>query len=452
MKKKSIPTFIGLFVLIFGLAAGLLLIQGRQIFRLGATSDFSPQDVVVSNVSDNSFTVSWVTGREALSFIKWGKTATNLDKKTDSANKNPSFIHSISVSGLTPNTNYFIKINSGGQDFDNGGNLWQISTGSALAPPETINVVSGSVLTGGGSPVSGALVYLSAEGALLSTTTSQNGNWVIPLSSARTQDLTSYAPINGATTLLEIVVNAGPTGIATAQIYPQSARPAPAIVLGEVNDFKNAPISLSSGLPEANVQVPGETEPVSGFNVEGVAPVAGDAVTLESVDQGEVVTSTSPEFFGEGPVGETITITVESETQTAEITVPVSGDWKWSPPNDLPEGTHKIKISWRDAGGILRTIERTFVVQAAEGPAFESTPSGSASPTASPTGSPKASPTATPSGTPKVAASATSSATPSPTLDPNVSDSGILTPTIALSIMGIGLLAFSLFILKESSV
>lgn len=445
MRKKSIPTFIGLFVLIFGLAAGLVLLRGQQLFKLGAAGDFAPQDVRIANVSDNAFTVSWTTAKESFSFIKWGETSGSIDKKVDGATKVPSFVHSVSISGATPSTPYFFKINSGGVDYDNNKIPWQVKTGPTLALNETVSNVSGSVLTPTGTPGEGSLVYLTVGGgAPLSTTTSQKGSWIILISQARTQDLSSYVAIDESSTLLEITVNAGPDGLATAQIYPQSARPVPPIILGEINDFKNAPISKLSSVPDASINVPDETEPVSGFNVQGV-PSAGtpETVTLESVDQGEIITSTSPEFFGEGPPGETITITVESEAQTAEVIVASTGEWKWSPPSDISEGTHKVKISWRDAGGILRTIERTFIVQAAEGPAFESTPSAGASPSTSPTASPKASPTASPSGI------ATASA--SPTLDPDVSDSGTITPTIALSIMGIGLLAFSLFIFKESS-
>lgn len=443
MRRKSIPTFIGLFILILGLAAGLVGIRGTQIFRLGASTDFSPQDVVTSNVSDNSFTVSWVTGKEALSFVKWGTSQNSLDKKEDGAGKKPVFVHSISISALSPNTNYFFKINSGGNDFDDDGKPWEVLTGPALAPPEKTNLVSGSVLTATGAPVADALVFLSVGGgAILSTTTSQNGNWVIPLSQARIQNFSAFANINDATTLLDIVVNAGPTGFATAQIFPQSARSAPPIILGEVNDFKNAPVSSSAGQPKAQVQVPGQTEQKSGFNVEGTSgSTSKEAVTLESHKAGEVITSTKPEFFGQGPAGETITITVESEAQTTTVTIPKSGDWKWSPPKELTEGSHKIKITWRDNQGILRTIDRTFVVQAAEGPAFESTPSGT----------PAAAGSALPSATPKASPTATASATPTPTLNPEVTNSGVLTPTIALSIMGMGLVAFALFLFKESS-
>lgn len=449
MKKSRIPTILGLVVLVFGLAAGLVLLQGRQIFRLGASADLAPDNIKVSNASDTSFTVSWVTSKESLGFIKYGKTVSVLDKVASDANKTPSFTHTVSVSGLTANTSYFFKINSGGQDFDNNGAPWQGATGAVLPTVKT-SLVSGSVLTASGTAVENALVFIVAGGgAPLSTTTSKNGNWIIPLSSARTINLNDYITIEEAGTLLEITVYAGQDGIAAAQIYPQSARPSPPIILGQVNDFKNAPVNQLAGLPEASIEVPGNQEQESGFNVDGASSgTPPETVTLESVDQGEVVTSTKPEFFGEGPPGETITITVESDPQTTQVTVPGNGDWKWSPPADLPEGEHKVKLSWRDASGILRTIERTFIVQAAEGPAFVSTPSATTTASASPTSTPKVSPTASASASPK--GTATGSATPTPTLNPEVTNSGFLTPTIALSIMGLGVLAFSALLWKKA--
>ena len=313
MRKKSIPTFIGLFVLVLGLFAGLLLIRGQQIFKLGAAGSFAPQNVRISNVSDNGFTVSWTTSREALSFIKWGISPGNLDGKTVASGSTPVFVHSASIAPATAGTNYFFKINSGGSDFDNNGAPWQVATGPSLAPGAKGLNVFGTVLTATGSPVANGLVYVSVQGgSLLSTTTSQKGSWIIPLSQTRTADLSSFVLINEAVTLLEITVNAGPGGIATAQVYPQSAKPVPPIILGETNDFRNAQVSMTSGLPEADVTVPEESEKKSGFKVDDTSAKPGaDIVTLESVEQGEVVTSTSPEFFGEGPPGEILTITVE---------------------------------------------------------------------------------------------------------------------------------------------
>lgn len=442
MNKNTIPTIIGIIVLVLGISTGVLLVRGSQIFRLGAAPEVSPKDVRITNISDSAFTVSWVTDKETSGFIKWGANESGLDKNELTGSQTQSFTHTSTISGLTPETSYFFKINSGGSDFDNSGIPWQVKSGPTLAFIRSENLVSGEVLTASGNAASGALVYLTLGGSSpLSTITSESGSWVIPVFSARTQDLTSYIPINETSTLVEISVNAGPEGIASAQIYPQSARPVPSIILGQVHDFKSLPPSSSSEIPKASIGLPEISTPSSGFTVpENTATPSASTVTLESLDEGEIVTTTKPAFFGEGPPGVTLTITVESDPITTSVKVPSNGDWNFSPPTNLDPGIHTITITWKDAGGILRTLTRSFIVQAAEGPAFESTPSAT----------PKSSPTASPSATPKATPTPTSTSSATPTAPPTP-ESGSLTPTFALSIMGIGILAFSFLIWKKSN-
>jgi len=443
MRKSKIPTIIGIFILVFGLAAGVLLVRNQNFFRLGASAEFAPKDVRISNITDSSATVSWITDRETSGFVKWGEGQDSLDKTELDELTSQSFTHTLTLRNLTSQTTYSFKINSGGEDFDNNGIPWQLTTGAEIKLPSKTNLVSGVVLTSSGEPAKNALVYATVGGGgLLSTITSQTGNWVIPISAVRSQDLTSLVVVDEKNSLVEISVNAGPGGVASAQIYPQSAKPTPSIILGQVHDFKNLPANETSEIPKASIGLPDEATPSSGFSVEEQsATPSAQTVTLESVDNGEVITTTEPEFFGGGPPGTTITITVESEPITDTLKVPSSGDWKWSPPSDLLPGTHTITLSWRDAAGILRTLRRTFVVQAAEGPAFESTPS------ASPTSTPKTSPTPSPlaSFSPTPTSTATVTAAPVP-------DSGILTPTILLSIIGVGVIAFSILIWRKSEI
>ncbi len=439
---NKIPTIIGIVVLVLGIATGVLLVRGSQFFRLGAAPEVSPKDVRITNISDSAFTVSWVTDKETSGFIKWGESQSALDKNELGPSQTQSTTHTSTISGLIPETSYFFKINSGGSDFDANGIPWQVKSGPTLAFVRSENLISGEVLTASGNPAGGALVYLTVGGGSpLSTITSESGSWVIPIFSARTQDLANYVPINETSTLLEISVNAGPDGVASAQIYPQSARPVPSIILGQVHDFKSLPPSSSSEIPRASIGLPEISTPSSGFNVpQNSATPSTSTVTLTSVNEGEIVTTTKPAFFGEGPPGTTLTITVESEPITTSVKVPSNGDWNFSPPTNLEPGSHTIKITWKDAGGILRTLTRSFIVQASEGPAFESTPS--ATPKSSPTASPSSTPRATP--TPSAPASAT------PT-QPPIPDSGSLTPTFALSIMGIGVIALSFIIWKKSN-
>ncbi len=214
------------------------------------------------------------------------------------------------------------------------------------------------------------------------------------------------------------------------------------MILGQTHDFKNLPPSESTDIPQASLDAPKMGTPSSGFDIpEGVSTPSASTVTLKSITNNEIVTSVKPEFFGQGPAGTEIQITVESDPVTDNVTIPTSGEWSWEIPKDLPEGPHTITITWKDASGILRTLTRNFVVQASEGPAFVSTPSATPRTTATPSASPSGTPRATITSTPI----ATSSGTPFPQ-----PDSGSLTPTVLLSIMGIGLIAFSFLLWKNS--
>src|SRR4030043_1404707 len=77
---KRIPTIIGLIVLVIGLGTGIILINGRQIFRLNAKEEASPKNVRVSNINESSFSVSWTTAVVTKGFIKWGGKERTLNQ------------------------------------------------------------------------------------------------------------------------------------------------------------------------------------------------------------------------------------------------------------------------------------------------------------------------------------------------------------------------------------
>lgn len=154
------------------------------------------------------------------------------------------------------------------------------------------------------------------------------------------------------------------------------------------------------------------------------------------IDQGELIATSTPEFRVSGPVGQSVTITVRSDPQTVTTTFDADGEVEFTPPEGLEPGEHTLEIEYVDQNGVLQKITRTFVVLAAEGttgtgglPAFTSTPSADLSPT----------PTATLSPTPTSTASATSGAMPSTSA--GVPESGVLTMTVAIFMMGLALFA-----------
>lgn len=455
IKKNTIPTILGVIILLAGTFLGVFYLNVNQVFRIGAGPQTSPKDVRVSNIADNSATISWTTDGETSDFLIWGTAQNSVDKvEQEDINGAKYFVHGITLTGLSAQSNYFYKINSNGVTYDNNGVPWQFTTGSLLNLNPTSFPISGSVITGSGQPEKRALVYLNVGGYLESTLTSDTGVFVFQLSNIRNSDLQSFAKIDPAATLLEISVQAGQDGVSSAQIFPQSANPVPPMVLGQVYDLRNLKPTQNNQNPGANLQLPQNTNQESKFNTATVSGATKPtSVILENLNEGEVITTTNPQFFGKGPGGETITISVHSETPiTQSVQIPSSGSWSWTPPANLAPGPHSITISWIDSLGITRSLTRDFVVQAGEVPAFTASQSGSTpspgpslSPTPVPTASasPKATLTPTARPTARPTASASASAEPVPI-------TGDLTPTLILSIMGLIVMLFGAYIWKIS--
>ncbi|MBL7036349.1 hypothetical protein ISR94_00685 [Candidatus Microgenomates bacterium] len=437
MKKNAkLPTILGLIILFVGLISGVVLINSQAVFKLGAQTETNPKNVRISNITNSSLTISWVTDKESIGFIKWGKSSATISKVQQDTTDEKATTHWVTILGLNPTESIYFKINSDGIDWDNNEIAWQATTNANSNTNPTQHNISGSVVDQTGNPADNVLVYVSVDGALLSTTTSNSGNWLIPLS--------NYISTSSNSTILEISIDAGVSGSATALIYPGPAKNTPLIVLGKSYDFRTIDIDTNTTLPESELSIPDQVEISSRFEIEDGEIQNTKVVTLESIDEGEIITTNDPEFFGKAPINTEIEIVVESEMQTTNLTPNSQGQWTWSPPNNLEPGQHKVTIKWKDDSGILRTITRNFVVTASEGPAFESTPSATPVQTSTPSSLPSATATATSTAIATISSSPTS--TP-----PALPETGSLTPTLGLFIMGVGILLSSIFVFKTAN-
>jgi hypothetical protein len=460
IKKNKIPTILGILLLLGGVFAGVILLRNNQVFKIGASPEIAPKDVRIGSLSDSSATISWTTDEQTVDFVSYGATKNIGTVVKETADDQRFNNHSITITGLNPKSEYFFKISSNGTTFDNNGVPWQFSTGVALPINQISIPISGSVISASGEPSKHAIVYVTINGYIVSTVTSDAGNFVLQLGSVRTPDLSYYTQIDPAKTLLEVSAVSEEGDSATAKVFPQSANPIPPLIIGQDQDFRNLEPQSGGLNPNANLTLPESSTQASKFDVSGSANESSDSITLENLDEGEIITTDKPEFFGEGPKGTEITITLHSDTNISETTtVSSDGSWDWSPPTNLSEGTHTVTLSWVDVLGITRTLTRSFIVQAGELPAFVSTPS--ATPKLTPTAI--ATPTKTPSPTPKVTTSPTATpkptATPVKTISPTsistatpaaMPQSGSLTPTILMSIMGLVVLTFSYYVWKVS--
>jgi len=467
---KRLPTILGLLLVLGAIVGGVVLIkQGPNLF-LRAAPEQTPAQIKITNVTDSSLTVSWLTSEATTGFVKYGTenslTFTANDDRDQISGKNEEFpTHHITIKNLNPATTYFFKIGSGGKLFDNNGQPYQAKTAPAIKTAPPVNDVAyGTVVDQNNNPVSGAIIYFSLANANpASAITKSSGSWVVPLNLIRSADLTNWATYDKAASIEEIFVQAGSLGTSTVVATTKNDSPMPKITLGQSFDFKEI------AQEEQKIQEKQETSQAteSGkFTIPTDATPSATAsptgeLAIINPDEEENVNTQKPEFVGTGPVNKNITITVESpQTYSATILVDENGKWQWTPPANLEPGEHTVTISYTDDSGKVQKVSKTFMVLSAGSsdlPAITASPSSSSttptpSPSLSATPTPTASPTptATISATPTSTSSATDSSRSSmPSTSSGVPTSGYLTPTFMVFIMGLGLIFIGFFLRKS---
>lgn len=445
MLKKRIPTILGIFLLLIGITAGVYLVElGPQSLTTRATPEVVPSQIRITNISDHSFTVSWFTETAALGFVRYGTSSSALnlsaldDREQAGSNERACTTHHVTVDNLTGETTYYFKIISGSESsvFDDNGQSYSVITAPSVDVEVTADTAHGSVFFPDLAVAEGALVYLTLEGGLpLSSLVAASGNWAVSLSTMRSADLSSFVSYDKNEAILSIEV-LGPDGsVATVITFTANDTPVNDIVLGESYDFT----AQSAENEESQFSFESISEP----------SVEEGEVTVDSPGEGEAVNTQLPEFFGEGPPGTSIEITLESEEAIqASVAVDINGQWSWAPDTAIESGEHFLSINWLDENGITRSLTRRFVVYAqgeSSLPAFEATPSATLTPTPTPvelaavTPTPTPVPTLAPTPTPTPITTVTPATPSAVATEPALPIPGTGMVSIVLVLLGVGL-------------
>lgn len=430
MKKgilhARIPTLFGFLILFASLWFTLFSLRDRITITSRAGPDTVPHNIEITNVSDESISISFITTQPTKGYISFNQTdgSTDLildDRDKSSGNAKEYSSHLITVNRLAPETEYSFKLIVNGKEYLNNGNPFIVKTLRKLnTPPPSQNPIFGKILRPDGSIANDALVVLKVQNAgTISVLTNDNGEYLVPTNSLRNsnQEYFNLAPQN------EIVIQAfWQNLISELKTTYSNSSSLPTITLSNEYDFVDKYQLTQSG-PTGELSLDGPTSLTSDSEFSITVPT-----------QNETFVDKRPQLRGGAPANSQITLIVDSTS--VPITANASGAWTYRPPSNLAQGLHTITLQGTSEEGKSVRVTRNFEIfpegsQVVESATPSATPRISPTPTRTPTPTTPI-PTPTPTSiqpTPTIIPSVTITPSPTPTMTPSATPNFTPTPT-----------------------
>lgn len=365
-KTKRIPTLFAIILLLITIGGIGFLFEGITRQDTKASLSLEPKSVMVTNLTDTSFTFTWQTDELASGTLLVtsvsGKKYSAFDDRDITGKMEKYLTHSITVRTLAPSTTYDVTVLSNGKKFPIEKKSFQVTTLPTLSSDAPLlDPAFGSIRTASSQPAEGALVYLSLEGSqTLSTLVRTSGSWIIPLSLIRTQDGAAY--VTSQERINETIIIQLGTGESRVTTDTLNDAPVPDIILGETYDFRGRDAKKTTPSTLAQNSITPTAKPNQA--VLGVASdTAISGVALTAPVQGDSINSTKPLITGIGIAGKTVTITIGiSDPTIGTTTIGKDGIWSYTPKQALLPGKQSVTITTVDKKNKPVAITHTFTV------------------------------------------------------------------------------------------
>ncbi|MBI2595387.1 fibronectin type III domain-containing protein [Candidatus Daviesbacteria bacterium] len=215
---KDIVGILFLIIIFALIPLGVYLISKQTVFFSKADVNITPAKVKVTNISENSLTITWLTeGKPASGFVSFGNTpelGNSLFDDRDRDARVSRFTHHVTLKNLDPQTKYYFKIGSSGALFDNNGLPFEAATAplSNTALP-LLKSIGGKAAKQDGSILDEGIVYLTTDDGYAMSAVVRGDNWSIVLSKARTVDLLGYKELEEVSDI-KLMLQTGQSGSA----------------------------------------------------------------------------------------------------------------------------------------------------------------------------------------------------------------------------------------------
>ena len=365
------PTLVG--ILFLAIFVGGFAYFFERVIRLPSQASVSstPTSVEITNVSDTSFTVSWITESAATGAIRVGSESIRsqviFDERDTTGKLGKNTTHSVTFRSGDPETLYEITILSGGKPYTQNGKPYKIQTGPLLGDiTSAFEPAYGSVVTPNGQPAQAAIVYLTLlDGQKMSTLVTESGSWLIPLNLVRNEDLSAYLPFQERVTEQLVVRFENGESFATTDTLNDS--PTPEMQIGKTYDFRKQ---------QANAQL-GAVAGTSTTNI----------VSLNKPIEGASIATTLPLIQGTGITGKRVSIILGITKPTGgTVVVGQDGIWRYTPSAPLSPGLQSVTMTTEDQSGKSVAITHAFeILKSGTQVLGDATPSATLTPSLTPT-------------------------------------------------------------------
>jgi len=443
-KEKKIPTILGLLFLFGGVIAGVFLTNQRTGFISKASSSCQPKNPQITNITNNSASISFVTESSCLSSLSINNQTIENGAIVSADQK--SKIHYFDVGNLTAATNYIFSFIIDGKTYEEPSYEFDTASDPSGLIPSS-NLAWGRVFTPELKAANKVIVFLNIPGSTpLSAIVTSSGNWNVSLANSFNESKTGRFTTtkNNTEEIIVIDQNSQATQITG---NTSNNNPVPDIILGQ-NQFSAATVIY-------------DTETDTG-SLSSITPASvSKDLDILNPKESESIFTQKPDFFGTGPGKSTVKIEIHSSTAyTGEVVVNSDGSWNWSPPSDLEPGEHTITAT-TIINGVEKIVTRNFTVLATDsGLSYTASSSATIStPTSTPTiavSTPTSTPTiavSAPTSTPTISSTLTISTptitTSTPSTSSGIPKTGSLFPTIMLLLISSSFVAFSFFSFKK---
>ncbi len=190
-KLNSVLNFLSVALLAVSLPLTLYIVRsGNLDFRISAFESEDPKQITITDISNSSYRVSWITEKPVYGSVK---SISSLQPIVDSVETS---YHSLEVKNLNPGSDYSFQLLSGGTLYDT---VYRVRTSSNAQANNNRWIVGQIFAKDGIKTQSGGIVTLklkigSTESQLASAVINETGGYKINVASLLTNDLQKQFP------------------------------------------------------------------------------------------------------------------------------------------------------------------------------------------------------------------------------------------------------------------